>query len=137
RAIEVIRLTGKPFSQQRASWDRATRDAEHAIPFFGLNRPAADLRGRIDARVEDMFRGGLIAETEALLRRGLAENRTASQALGYRQLMEYVRGEHGLPETIELVKIRTRQFARRQMTWFRKQARLTWIEIPLGESTAY
>src|ERR1043166_4872963 len=96
RAIEVIRLTGKPFSQQRASWQQATRDPEHAAAFFGLNRPAADLRARIDARVEDMFRRGLVAETEALLKRGLAENRTASQALGYRQVMEHLRGERGL-----------------------------------------
>jgi tRNA dimethylallyltransferase len=136
RAIEVIRLTGKPFSQQRASWQQATRDPEHAAAFFGLNRPAADLRARIDARVEDMFRRGLVAETEALLKRGLAENRTASQALGYRQVMEHLRGERGLPETVELVKVRTRQFARRQMTWFRRQGRLTWIELEAGDSPA-
>src|ERR1043165_5127326 len=119
-----------------ASWQLATRDPEHAAAFFGLNRPAADLRARIDARVEDMFRRGLVAETEALLKRGLAENRTASQALGYRQVMEHLRGERGLPETVELVKVRTRQFARRQMTWFRRQGRLTWIELEAGDSPA-
>src|SRR5207245_1376851 len=88
------------------------------------------------ARVDDMFRRGLVAETEELLKRGLAQNRTASQALGYRQVMDYLRGERSLAETIELVKIRTRQFARRQMTWFRKQARLTWIEVLSGEPAA-
>src|SRR5206468_924022 len=103
------------------------RNPEHEGPFFGLTRAPEELRARIDARVADMFHRGLVAETEELLKRGLAQNRTASQALGYRQVMQYLRGERSLPETIELVKIRTRQFARRQMTWFRKQARLIWI----------
>ena len=83
-----------------------------------------------------MFRLGLVAETDELLKRGLAQNQTAMQAIGYRQAAEHLRGERSLPETIEVVKIRTRQFAKRQMTWFRKQARLTWIEIPPGQSSA-
>ena len=68
-----------------------------------------------------MFRRGLVAETEQLLKRGLAENKTAMQALGYRQVVEHLQGERSLEETIALVKIRTRQFAKRQMTWFRRQ----------------
>jgi len=144
RAIEVIRLSGKPFSQQRANWEHGTWRAalersgggntEHGTPFFGLTRPAADLRSRIDERVDNMFRRGLVAETEQLLKHGLADNKAAMQALGYRQVVEYLRGHRSLPETIELVKTRTRQLARRQMTWFRNQARLTWIEIPPGET---
>src|SRR6266404_3928335 len=90
RAIEVIRLTGKPFSTQRFHWSHASgppksdeggsRITHHGAPFFGLSRPAADLRARIDARVEAMFQRGLVAETEALLQRGLGENKTAMQA---------------------------------------------------------
>ena len=132
RAVEVIRLTGKPFSAQRADWSRAS-GITHAPHFFGLSRTSDDLRKRIDLRVEAMFRRGLVAETEALLRRGLGENKTAMQALGYRQVIEHLRGVRSLSETIELVKIRTRQFAKRQMTWFRKHARLHWIAIPTGE----
>ena len=76
-----------------------------------------------------MFRCGLVAETENLLKRGLGQNKTAMQALGYRQVVEYLAGARPLPETIALVKIRTRQFAKRQMTWFRNQARLDWTNI--------
>ena len=134
RAIEVLRLTGKPFSTQRANRARASRITHHAPCSFVLNRQLSDLRRRIDARVDDMFRRGLVAETEQLLRRGLAENQTAMQALGYRQVAEYLRGARSLPETIELVKIRTRQFAKRQLTWFRRQLRLTWIMVWPEES---
>jgi tRNA dimethylallyltransferase len=76
-----------------------------------------------------MFRQGWVAETEQLLLRGLAQNKTAMQALGYRQIVEHLRGERSLTETIDLVKIRTRQFAKRQMTWFRRQLQLTWTTL--------
>jgi tRNA dimethylallyltransferase len=134
RALEVIRLTGKPFSQQRASWDSTSRVVHDTYFCLGLRRAAADLHQRIGTRVDDMFRRGLVAETEALLKRGLAQNQTALQALGYRQVAEFLKGMRSLPETIELVKIRTRQFAKRQMTWFRRQLPLRWIEIEAGEA---
>jgi tRNA dimethylallyltransferase len=136
RAIEVIRLTGKPFSAQRANWQRTPYDAELTSPVFGLNRSNEDLRRRIDLRVEAMFRSGLVAETEALLKRGLAQNPTALQALGYRQVVEHLQGVRNLPQTIELVKIRTRQFAKRQMTWFRRQLPVKWIHLEAGQSSA-
>jgi len=91
---------------------------------------------RIDARVNEMFRRGLVAETVELLKRGLGENKTAMQALGYRQVVAHLRGERSLPETIELVKIRTRQFAKRQMTWFRRQAQLKWLQVGANETAA-
>ena len=81
-----------------------------------------------------MFRDGLVAETEALLKSGLVENKTAMQALGYRQVVEHLRGERSLPETVELVKTRTRQFAKRQMTWFRRQIQLHWIDLHLKKT---
>jgi tRNA dimethylallyltransferase len=133
RAVEVIRLTGKKFSQQRAEWK-----AQCAIPaktnFYCFIRPPADLRARINARVDTMFARGLVDETRELLKRGLAENKTAMQAIGYRQVVEHLRGERSLAETIELVKIRTRQFAKRQLTWFRAQKNLEWIELQPDES---
>lgn len=128
RALEVIRLTNRPFSEQRAPWRPAGRPAIPTSRAFGLSRPAADLRSRIDARVEEMFRRGLVEETRRLLDQGLAQNPTAMQAIGYRQVVEHLRGERSLPETLELVKTRTRQFAKRQMTWFRRQMNLEWLE---------
>jgi len=134
RALEVIRLTGKPFSAQRAEWkpDSASRDPESR--FLCLTRPSFDLHARINARVDAMFQRGLVAETRDLLQRGLMENKTAMQAIGYRQVVEHLRGERSLPETIELVKIRTRQFAKRQLTWFRAQKNLAWMELKPDES---
>jgi len=127
RAVEVIRLTGKPYSLQRADWSRSTEPKP--LPIFGLLRSPADLHQRIENRVDAMFRHGLVAETDALLRAGLDRSRTAMQALGYRQVVEHLRGLRSLPETVALVKIRTRQFAKRQMTWFRKQLPMQWIAV--------
>jgi len=75
-----------------------------------------------------------VEETRRLLEYGLAQNQTAMQAIGYRQVVEHLRGERSLPETIELVKIRTRQFAKRQMMWFRKQSRMTWLSLESNET---
>jgi tRNA dimethylallyltransferase len=129
RALEVIRLTGKPFSAQRADWQHTNPSTQQAARCFGFTRSPADLRQRISARVDAMFRQGWVAETEQLLKRGLAQNETAMQALGYRQIVEHLGGERSLADTIELVKMRTRQFAKRQMTWFRRQLQLTWINL--------
>lgn len=135
RAIEVLRLTGKPYSEQRADWTTQTTQTEvtskpaESRMFIGLSRSSADLQQRINVRVEKMFADGLVAETERLLQQGLAENQTALQALGYRQVVEHSRGIRSLPATIELVKIRTRQFAKRQMTWFKKYGPSTWINL--------
>ncbi len=72
-------------------------------------------------------------ETRELLQHGLAENKFAMQAIGYRQVVEHLRGERSLAETIELVKIRTRQFAKRQLTWFRRHGNCEWLELPPDE----
>jgi tRNA dimethylallyltransferase len=76
-----------------------------------------------------MFTAGLVEETRRLLTAGLEQNKTAMQAIGYRQVAEHLQGERSLPETIDLVKIKTRQFAKRQMTWFRKYANAKWVEL--------
>jgi tRNA dimethylallyltransferase len=130
RALEVIRLTGKPFSVQRAQWSQSSKE----YLCFGLSRSPGDLRRRIDLRVEQMFSRGLVVETEQLLERGLQQNPTAAQALGYRQVLEHLQGLRPLAETIELVKIRTRQFAKRQMTWFRRQLRVNWVHLDETQS---
>ena len=136
RAVEVIRLTGRPFSAQKSAWGGV--GAKAAVPgrLFCLTRKTPDLHERIDSRVDTMFAQGLVAETEQLLRRGLLENKFALQAIGYRQVTEHLRGEHSLKETLELVKIRTRQYAKRQLTWFRRHGNGEWIEWQADESAA-
>ena len=132
RAVEVIRLTGKPFSEQRAEWNSASLRPPLTPFFFCLARPAPALHARINARVDEMFARGLVAETQRLLELGLAQNKTAMQAIGYRQVVEFLRGERSLPETMELVKARTRQYAKRQGTWFRNHAAAHWIDWAAG-----
>ena len=116
------------------STDGTRGRSPHLTNFFYLTRQPDDLRQRINARVDIMFAQGLVEETRELLKRGLAENQTAMQAIGYRQVVEYLRGERSLTETIELVKTRTRQFAKRQLTWFRAQKNLEWMELKPDES---
>ena len=133
RAVEVIRLTGKKFSEQRAEW--TTQHVEAAGgKIICFTRSAEDLHRRINVRVDDMFRLGLVDETRKLLQHGLAENKFALQAIGYRQVVEHLRGERDLAATIELVKIRTRQFAKRQLTWFRRHGNCQWNELKPDES---
>lgn len=113
------------------------RTAQRAVPtIFCFTRSSEDLHRRINVRADEMFRLGLVDETRGLLQHGLAENKFAMQAIGYRQVVEHLRGERGLAETIELVKIRTRQFAKRQLTWFRRHGNCQWLELAPDETVA-
>jgi tRNA dimethylallyltransferase len=131
--VEVIRLTGKKFSEQRVEWKIQGPNPEMPT-ILCFTRSADDLRQRINTRVDEMFKHGLVEETRLLLQRGLAENKFAMQAIGYRQVVEHLRGERSLAETIELVKSRTRKFAKRQLTWFRAQANIRWMELRPAET---
>jgi tRNA dimethylallyltransferase len=132
RAVEVIRQTGLPFSEQKSDWS-----SRELVPHvFALRRAPADLHKRINNRVDHMFAAGLVEETQRLLSQGLAQNRTAMQAIGYRQVVEHLRNERPLDETIELIKLRTRQFAKRQMTWFRHQLQPAWVDVTANETAA-
>ncbi len=129
RALEVIRLSGKPFSEQRANWHRLAPLNPQPSTLIGMQRATIDLHARINTRVDEMFARGLVEETREAIKHGLEQNKTAMQAIGYRQIIEHLRGERSLSETIELVKIRTRHFAKRQMTWFRRQLPVQWISV--------
>ena len=122
RALEVIDLTGRPFSANLP-------DHTYAIPALqlGLDLPATELDVRIDTRAEQMFRTGLVAETEHLLARGLEEGRTAVRAVGYAQALALLRGELGEDEAIAQTALATRQLARRQRKWFRRDPRIAWL----------
>lgn len=136
RALEVIRLTGKPFSEQRAHWVQPSSPQSLNPWICALKRPSGELQRRINCRVEEMFRRGLLTETEELLKRGLRESPTARQALGYKQVLEHLEGARSFTDTVELVKIRTRQYAKRQLTWLRGQHRVSWVNLESGESSS-
>jgi len=127
RALEVFEKTGRPISVWQQQFERA-RPAE-ACKVFVLDWPRDALYARIDARVEQMFAAGLVAEVEAVLKAGKSFGRTARQALGYCETLDFLEGRRGLDETIELVKTRTRQFAKRQLTWFRSLSECRWITM--------
>ncbi|MDP6795053.1 MAG: tRNA (adenosine(37)-N6)-dimethylallyltransferase MiaA [Verrucomicrobiota bacterium] len=131
RAVEVIRLTGRTYSSQRTGWAGPSQAPEN---LFCVTHDPGDLAKRIHSRVDAMFERGLIAETERLAKRGLRDNRPARQALGYRQALEHLDGGPGVAETVELVKSRTRQFAKRQRTWFRNQMDCQLLEWPTGKA---
>jgi tRNA dimethylallyltransferase len=123
RALEVVALTGRPFSASLPRLEYA--DALTVQIGVDIDRPTLD--ERIARRVEEMFAGGFVEEVEALLARGLAEGRTASRAIGYREVMGYLAGDRSLAEAIEQTTVATRRFARRQDAWFRKDPRIVWV----------
>jgi tRNA dimethylallyltransferase len=127
RALEVIELSGRPFSATLPGYD-AGRPAVQ----IGVQLPRAELYQRIEARVDRMWAAGLEAEVRQLAARGLRDGRTASRALGYQQLLRFLDGELTSDEAREETVRATRHFARRQESWFRRDPRVSWL--PAGEN---
>lgn len=132
RALEVFRLTGRPISswQQEFAIARSAEDCR----VFVLDWPRDELDQRISLRVQQMFAAGLVDEVRRLLESPLGLGRTARQALGYREVLEHLAGRASIEQTMELVVTRTRQFARRQLTWFRSLAESRWMPVVAGET---
>lgn len=124
RALEVIDLTGRKFSATLPRQEYV----DAATVQLGLRIDRAVLEERIEQRVAEMFEAGLVAEVERLLDEGLADGRTASRAIGYRQVMAHLAGELTLADARERTVIATRQFARRQLAWWRKDPRIHWLD---------
>ncbi len=123
RALEVIRLTNKPFSAFRKN-QNIKRNFD--IKIIGLERNRENLVERINKRVDLMIDGGLVSEAEKLMP---FNSCNALATVGYRELFDYFDKKTTLSEAIELIKIHTRQYAKRQMTWFRKTEGINWIKI--------
>lgn len=117
RALEVYKLTGRPISHFQLQFDEGLTSDECRV--FVLERSVEELHERINQRVEQMIRAGLIDEVRALQARGLEFGRTAQQAVGYREVLALLAGECTQEEAMEQMKARTRRFAKRQRTWFR------------------
>jgi tRNA dimethylallyltransferase len=134
RALEVYKATGRPISHVQTHFDEG-RPANQCKVYV-LAWPRDILRQRIDARVDRMFASGLVDEVSGLLQRYRALGRTAAQAVGYREVIEHLHGQRTLPDTVALVKSRTRQFARRQETWFRSLSECQRIPRTAGADPA-
>ena len=125
RALEVYEKAKAPISRLRKN--TAGLGDRYEVRTFGLNMERAALYRKIDERVELMFAEGLVNETRGLLEGKLSL--TASQALGYKEVLGYLNGEYGLEEAKRLMKRNTRHFAKRQLTWFRRDKRIEWIML--------
>ena len=127
RALEVYRQTGETITEH----DERTRalPPKYQAEYIGLTfLDRADLYDRIDRRVDAMVEKGLLREVEALLQRGLPEDATALQAIGYKQFLSVRRGEATTEEAVAEVKLRSRQYAKRQLTWLRRNEKIYWIK---------
>jgi tRNA dimethylallyltransferase len=124
RALEVIKITGKPFT---ANLPRKESTRYPEALQFGLVMEREFLGEKISARVERMWQAGFVAEVESLIEAGITRGTTAQKALGYSQVIAYKEGKISEDEAIEETKRATRQYARRQETWFSRDERIMWI----------
>ena len=125
RALEVIEITGKPFT---ANLPRENSTKYPDALQFGLTLDRELLDLRVDKRVEMMFEKGLVTEVEGLIQGGLLEGKTARAALGYAQVISMLAGDISLEQAISDTKLATRQYIRRQETWFRRDQRISWLD---------
>ena len=123
RALEVITNENKPLSRERAA------KLQYDCLAFGLTMERQALYRRIDQRVDQMVGQGLLGEVDSLLSKGLATNATALQAIGYKEFIAATQGDVPLETAIEQVKLASRRYAKRQLTWFRRMPYLEWIEL--------
>ena len=123
RALEVCLTTGRPFSEQQ----RATPPG-YRVLMLGLNMERQALYARADRRIDAMMESGLLDEARTLVRAGYGWSLPAMSSLGYRELGAYLRGEMSLPDAVARFKLDTHAYIRRQLSWFRADARIHWLD---------
>jgi tRNA dimethylallyltransferase len=128
RALEVYERTGRPISALRKK--HLFKEGPYECLKIGLQVEREELYERIDARVDHMIKQGLTEEVERILKMGYAPSLKAMQSLGYKQIIAYLQGEYDLAEAIRLIKRDTRRYARRQVTWFKGDREIRWVEFP-------
>lgn len=127
RALEVFELTGQTISRLQVQWDERQSRYEHVL--IGIRRERADQSSRTNERVRRMIDAGFVDEVRSLLAEPEPLWRTARQALGYAEIIQFLEGKSSLAEAVEMIKIGTRQFAKAQRTWFKRFRRVHWIEV--------
>ena len=134
RALEAYERTGRPISAIRGG--HRFQEESYQTLKIGLMVEREELYRRIDERVDAMVQQGLQEEVERLLEMGYAPSLKAMQSLGYKQIIAYLEGEYDLTEAIRLMKRDTRRYARRQITWFKADSEIHWIEYPRDRAVA-
>lgn len=127
RALEIYELTGKPISELQIQWKNA--ETRYEFRAFGLDMPREKLYNRIEARADRMVEAGLIREVKGILDAGYSPDCAALRSFGYKEIIDHLGGRLTLTEAIALLKQNTRQFAKRQLTWFRGDSRIEWIDL--------
>lgn len=128
RALEYFEETGEPISAHNA--EQRLKESPYTYLYFVLNDDRQRLYERIDRRVDRMIASGLVDEVKSLAAMGVTEECGSMKGLGYKELFPYLRGEETLGEAVDIIKRDTRHFAKRQLTWFRREKDVIWIDKP-------
>ena len=124
RALEIYRLTGVPMSGHRVP---SAADSPYDFQLYAIDWPRPELHRRINLRVDQMMQEGLLNEVKGLLRSGITAEMQSMQGLGYKELIPVIQQNASLDNAIEQIKTGTRNYARRQLIWFRRDKRIRWI----------
>ncbi|MBS4031285.1 MAG: tRNA (adenosine(37)-N6)-dimethylallyltransferase MiaA [Clostridiales bacterium] len=125
RALEVFEQSNCSISEQAA---KTSGESRYDTAMFALTMPREKLYQRIEERVDKMMAQGLLEEVEGLLKKGVSADAKSMQSLGYRQLVACLQGDLTLEEAVSLIKRDTRRFAKRQLTWLRREQEITWVD---------
>lgn len=126
RALEFYRATGEKISVHNKIEQQ--KESPYNFAYFCLNDKRDNLYRRIDKRIDEMAQAGLVKEVRELVREGITKNNTSMKGLGYKEIIHYLDGEYDLDEAIYTLKRDTRHFAKRQLTWFKREKDVIWIQ---------
>ena len=126
RALEFYKQTGTRISEHNE--EQKEHVSPYNLAYFVLNAPRPLLYERIDARVDEMLKNGLVEEVKTLQRMGCHRGMVSMQGLGYKEILAWLEGEYPYDEAVRILKRDTRHFAKRQLTWFRREGEVTWVD---------
>ena len=127
RALEIYEVTGKTMSEYNKDFRKPIED--YNLVMIGLNMDRARLYERINLRVDIMIEKGLVDEVKSILSKGYTKGLVSMQGIGYKEIIMYLENELTLEESIELIKKKSRNYAKRQLTWFRRDYRIKWMNL--------
>lgn len=129
RALEINLTTGKNKSDKKSSLKSSSKASQNFdVLMLGINWPRQELYKRINQRVDLQLKIGLIKEVEKLLKKGYSQRLPAMSSLGVKEIIPYIKGKMPLDQCVEILKMNTRRYAKRQMTWFRRYANVVWLK---------
>lgn len=129
RVVRALEMADEGVSYARHHEGLRHREPHYDAVIWGLTMARERLYARIDARVDEMMRAGLLEEVRGLAAGGLTTRVTAGQAIGYKELLEFLEGRLSLEGAVDLIKARTRRYAKRQLSWFRNDGRVRWLDL--------